>query len=93
MQLPTQSDIRIQLERWLATAVRAVDPARATRVALDRLPPPQVAPGIIALGKAAAGMASAAIGWLAAHDLEPIGGIVVSDQPAIATEVAARCGR
>jgi glycerate 2-kinase len=81
MQLPTQSDIRIQLERWLATAVRAVDPARATRVALDRLPPPQVAPGIIALGKAAAGMASAAIGWLAAHDLEPIGGIVVSDQP------------
>lgn len=81
MLLPSSSEIKGQLEAWLASAVAAVDPVSATRRALDGIAPPTVAPGILALGKAAEGMATAAVQWLADHGLEPVGGIVVSDHP------------
>lgn len=72
--------IRSQLEQWLAAGLAAVDPVAATRRALDASPPPTVAPAIIATGKAAAGMALAAVEWLAGHGLEPVGGLVVSHE-------------
>jgi glycerate 2-kinase len=80
MQLPATPVIRRQLEHWLHQAVAAVDPFEATRRVLDEAPPPTTPPGIIALGKAAEGMARAAVDWLARHRLEPAGGIVVTDQ-------------
>ncbi len=71
---------RAALERWFAAAVDAVDPARATARALAGEPPPGDAPAVLALGKAAVGMARAAERWLTDHDLQPAGGLVVTHQ-------------
>lgn len=94
MLLPGSTEIRSQLERWFAHAISAVDPRVATRRALDTGQPPTVAPGIIAIGKAAEGMAAAAVEWLAHHQLEPAGGIIIADQfvGAIHPSLLAICG-
>jgi hydroxypyruvate reductase len=80
MQLPTPIDIRQHLTRWLGAAVASVDPYHATLRALGRSPAPISSPVIIALGKAAEGMARAAVDWLADHGLVPAGGLVVTDR-------------
>lgn len=68
---------RAALARWFAAAVAAVDPARATLRALSGTAP-DGAPAILAIGKAAIGMASGAEEWLAAHQLVPAGGLAIS---------------
>jgi hydroxypyruvate reductase len=69
---------REELVRWYRAGVAAVDPHRATRRALHAASPPGANPVIIAIGKAAPGMATAALEWLASHGLEPTGGLVVT---------------
>lgn len=77
MSFPGPVEIREQLRNNFAAGVAAVDPVRSTLRALQAEPPPQVAPAIIALGKASMGMARAAVDWLDAFGLEPMGGVVV----------------
>lgn len=76
----TPAERRAQLEHWFAAAVAAVEPEAATHRALDRAEPPASAPAVLAFGKAARGMARAAIGWLDAHRLRPCAGLIVSHQ-------------
>jgi hydroxypyruvate reductase len=75
-------EIRAQLERWFAAGVAAVDPLTATRRAIAGAATPTTPPAIIAIGKAATGMAAAAVEWLGQHDLAPIAGLLVTHQPA-----------
>jgi glycerate 2-kinase len=65
-------------------AVGAAEPGRALRAALerDRRTSGNRPVWIIALGKAAVGMAAAAVSHLLEHRLEPAGGIVISPNPA-----------
>lgn len=76
----TPSQRRAQLERWFAAAVDAVEPEAATRRALERAGLPSGPPAILSFGKAAHGMARAAVRWLEAHQIYPTGGLVVSHQ-------------
>lgn len=82
MRLPNPSETRRQLEEWLSEGIAAVEPHQATLRALADAPVPATAPGILALGKAAEGMARAAIDWLANHGLEPVSGLIVSSHAA-----------
>lgn len=80
MHEPTPQEARAQLERWFAAAVAAADPVAATRHALDRAALPAAPPAVFAFGKAAHGMARAALEWLDAHHLAPAGGLIVSHE-------------
>lgn len=77
---PTPAELRRQLERWFQAAVTAVEPVAATSRALDRAPVPDTHPAVFAFGKAAHGMACAAVQWLDAHRLPPAGGLVVAHE-------------
>lgn len=78
MPPPTRAD----LERWFASGVRAVGAHDATARSLVTLAPPRTAPHLLAIGKAAVGMAAAAVEWLAAAGLHPAGGLVVPAEAA-----------
>jgi hydroxypyruvate reductase len=73
---------REELERWFRAGLAAVDPHRATRRALEGAEPPRSRPAIIAIGKAAPGMATAATEWLHDRGVPALGGLVVSAHPA-----------
>ncbi len=66
------------LRELFDAAVAAADPGPAVLRALAANGPPRAAPHIIAVGKAAPAMAAAAVSALAAHGLEPAGGLVVA---------------
>jgi hydroxypyruvate reductase len=72
--LPATRDALLDV---FTAALAAVSPDRLTPAALDRSPPPDRPTHIIALGKAAPGMAHAAAAWLAERGLEIAGGVVV----------------
>ncbi|MCC6319759.1 MAG: DUF4147 domain-containing protein [Gemmatimonadaceae bacterium] len=65
------------LEHLLDVALQAADPRRATARVVAELPL-RTAPGVIAIGKAAAGMALGALDALAERGLTPTRGVVVS---------------
>ncbi|HET9134776.1 MAG TPA: DUF4147 domain-containing protein [Gemmatimonadales bacterium] len=66
----------------MAAALEAVDAARCTRRALDRLAVRPAGPvAVVAIGKASAGMARAIVEWLASHGIAPCGGLVVGHVP------------
>lgn len=65
---------------WSA-GVRAAHPATGVRGALDEVGPPSRAPWIIAVGKAAAPMAEAAMAWLAGRGRVVAGGVAVVPAP------------
>jgi hydroxypyruvate reductase len=69
---------RVLARELFDAAVAAVDPGPAVARALAAHGAPRSAPHIIAIGKAAPAMATAAVAELAAHGLEPAGGIVVA---------------
>lgn len=73
-------DARALLTQLYWAAVQAVSPGPALRAALDRLPDiaPQRRVWLIAVGKAANPMAIAAVDVLAAHGMEPAGGVIVA---------------
>jgi hydroxypyruvate reductase len=62
--------------------IDALVPDRATRAAMAAGPVPDRPPALLALGKAATGMARGAIAWLADHRCEPAGGLVVTHDDA-----------
>jgi hydroxypyruvate reductase len=67
---------RDQLEGVLRAGLDAVHPARVVPPALDRLPSPARDPHLFALGKAAPGMALAAVTWLRERGRGVAGGVV-----------------
>src|ERR1700710_2402304 len=72
-------DSRMALVQLYWAAVRAVAPGPALTTALERVAK-EIGPKpvwIIAIGKAANPMAIAAVDFLAAHRLEPAGGVIV----------------
>ena len=69
---------RVLVRELFDAAVAAVDPGPAVARALAPHGPPRSPPHVIAIGKAAPAMATAAVAELAAHGLEPAGGIVVA---------------
>ena len=77
-------DLPERLREIHAAALAAVEPGRVLTTALDRSPPPDRAPHILALGKAAPAMALAAVEWLARHKMEPAGGAVLGAVPSLA---------
>lgn len=74
--------VRSRLERWYGAAVAAVEPVSAMGLALSGERRPAAPPAILAIGKAAEGMAVGAVRWLGAHGMDPVGGIVISHSPA-----------
>lgn len=67
------------LEELFDAAVAAALPGPALAAALDDLPAgPVRAPHLLALGKAGASMARAAVDWLAARGRAPAGGVIVA---------------
>lgn len=76
-------DLPALLHQIHAAALAAVEPGRVLTVALDKSGPPDRAPHILALGKAAPAMALAAVAWLARHNLEPAGGVVLGAVPGL----------
>ncbi|MBV9880989.1 MAG: DUF4147 domain-containing protein [Gemmatirosa sp.] len=80
---------RATLERLHAAAIAGVDPARTTAAAVHALAlRERGGVHVIALGKAAAGMATAAVAALARRGVEPAGGLVVAATPARAPHPA-----
>jgi glycerate 2-kinase len=75
---------RERLVRWFARAVEAVRGDTAMRNALRHIPTPAAAPAIIAVGKAAPEMATAALEWLAERGLRAPRGLVVSHRSGVA---------
>ncbi|MEO5826479.1 MAG: DUF4147 domain-containing protein [Gemmatimonadales bacterium] len=71
---------RALLESCLAAAVRSADPRPAMDRALATRTPPDVPVYIIAAGKASRAMAESLVAWLARHQREPAGGIVVETE-------------
>ena len=69
---------RVLVRELFDAALAAVDPGPAVARALAAHGAPRSAPHVIAIGKAAPAMATAAVAELAAHGLEPAGGIVVA---------------
>jgi glycerate-2-kinase len=69
---------RVLVRELFDAALSAVDPGPAVARALAAHGAPRSAPHVIAIGKAAPAMATAAVAELAAHGLEPAGGIVVA---------------
>ena len=69
---------RVLARELFDAAVAAVDPGPAVARALAASGAPRRAPHVIAIGKAAPAMATAAVAELAARGLEPAGGIVVA---------------
>ena len=69
---------RVLLRELFDAGVAAVDPGPAVSRALAAHEAPRRAPHVFAIGKAAPAMATAAVAELAAHGLEPAGGIVVA---------------
>jgi glycerate-2-kinase len=69
---------RVLVRELFDAALTAVDPGPAVARALAAHGAPRSAPHVIAIGKAAPAMATAAVAELAAHGLEPAGGIVVA---------------
>ena len=71
---------RLALERWYAAAIAGAQPgpAVAAAVASCRLPPPPNGVHLLAVGKAAFGMARAAVDALAARGVAPTGGLIAS---------------
>ncbi|HRP07475.1 MAG TPA: DUF4147 domain-containing protein [Gemmatimonadales bacterium] len=87
-----RTEIRAALERWYRAAVDAAEPAAAMRRVLAGEPRPHLAPAILAIGKAAHGMARGAVAWLAELGLDPAGGVVIAhaeDAPAHPSLVSA----
>ncbi len=80
-QTGPSTDARALLARLYHVATEAVNPAPALVRRLRRLPPSSPQPWILALGKAAAPMAEAAVGVLAERGMEPAGGLVVAPRP------------
>jgi hydroxypyruvate reductase len=66
----------------MRAAIAAAAPERVVPAALDRVPPPGGKPWLVALGKAAPGMARVASDWLAARGLGVAGGIAVAGHEA-----------
>jgi hydroxypyruvate reductase len=78
MSLPTPHASLVEpVRRWFAATIDALEPARATRHALEAGPLPLRAPALLSLGKAATGMARGAVEWLGAHRQSPVGGVIV----------------
>src|SRR4051812_29638253 len=65
-----------------SAAIAAVQPARALHAPLRASPPSQAPTWIISAGKAAPGMATAIVEWLAESGRAPIGGVIVAAEPA-----------
>jgi glycerate 2-kinase len=67
------------LHSLLAAALDAVDAERCVHQAAELVAPlPEGPTAVLAIGKAAAGMARGLVGWLAAHNVAPCGGLVVA---------------
>ncbi|HWA41214.1 MAG TPA: DUF4147 domain-containing protein, partial [Gemmatimonadales bacterium] len=77
-------DLPTLLRTIHAAALAAVEPGRVLRHALDQSGPPDRPPHILALGKAAPAMALAAVEWLATHQIEPAGGVILGAVPCLA---------
>ncbi|MGH7582478.1 MAG: glycerate kinase type-2 family protein [Gemmatimonadales bacterium] len=78
------------LRRCYDAAVRAVQPQAALGSALQSLQPTNLACWIIAVGKAAGGMAKVLTDWLETTGRQPAGGIVVAAEPAAPPHPALR---
>lgn len=77
----TPTDPRALLTDLYWSAVTAAAPGAALRAALDQEGNPARPVHILALGKAAAPMAEAAVAWLGARGLAPVGGLLVVPEP------------
>lgn len=84
MSHPSATTPRDLLVQLYDAAVAAVAPGPALHAALDRRGPPDGAPVLLAIGKAALPMAIAATDFLAAHGLVPRGGLIVPPERATA---------
>src|SRR5665213_2518127 len=74
-------DAEEMLARCYRAAVAAIQPREAMREPLRRTAPPAAPCWILAIGKAAPGMAGALVDWLASHGQAPAGGLIVTADP------------
>ena len=78
------------LRHCFAAALNAVEPERATTLALAGASVPARPVALVAAGKAAAGMADGLVAWLAGHDLQPVAGLIVTPTEATSPHPALR---
>lgn len=71
------------LRACFEAGVAAVEPSQCLPPALDRMPAPTSPPAILAVGKAAPGMARVLVSWLAAHGLPAKPGLIITAAPSL----------
>jgi hydroxypyruvate reductase len=74
-------DPRDLLRACFDAGVAAVEPSQCMPAALDRTEVPSGVPAILAIGKAAPGMASALVAWMGTHGVAARHGLIVTEAP------------